>query len=109
MHLVDMEDMASANNRFALDIYRELAGEGENVFFSPWSLSSALTMTYEGARGRTAEEMGSVLHLSGNDSIRRDLFSALDRRINANDSGYMLATANVLLGGQRLFIARRIC
>jgi serine protease inhibitor len=48
MDLTNMGETASANNRFALDIYRELAGEGENVFFSPWSLSSALAMTYEG-------------------------------------------------------------
>jgi serpin B len=40
--------------------------------------------------------MASVLHLSENDSIRRESFSALDRRINANDSGYTLSTANAL-------------
>lgn len=96
MDLMNIRETASANNCFALDIYRELAGEGENVFFSPWSLSSALTMTYEGARGNTAEEMASLLHLSGNDSIRRESFSALDRKINSNDSGYRLSTANAL-------------
>jgi len=64
-NLTGIERTARANNRFALDLYRELAGEGDNVFFSPWSLSSALAMTYEGARGNTSEEMRSVLYYIG--------------------------------------------
>jgi len=95
-NLTGIERTALANNRFALDLYRELARKGNNVFFSPWSLSSALAMTYEGARGSTSEEMRSVFYFSDNDSLRRESFSALDRRINANDSGYTLSTANAL-------------
>ena len=68
----------------------------ENLFFSPWSLNMALAMTYEGARGKTADEMRSVLHLSGNESTRRQAFSSLDQRLNANESGYILSTANAL-------------
>lgn len=54
----------NASNQFALDLYSELRKreEGENVFFSPYSISTALAMTYEGARGKTAEEMQSVFH-----------------------------------------------
>jgi len=95
-NLTGIERTALANNRFALDLYRELAGEGNNVFFSPWSLSSALAMTYEGARGNTSDEMRSVLYFSENDSLRRESFSALDRKINANYSRYTLSTANAL-------------
>jgi len=95
-NLTGIELTALANNRFALNLYRELAGEGNNVFFSPWSLNSALAMTYEGARGNTSDEMRSVLYFSENDSFRRESFSTLDRRINANDSGYTLSTANAL-------------
>ncbi len=94
--MTDAKMIAIANNRFALDMYRDVAGRDENVFFSPWSLNSALAMTYEGARGKTADEMRSVLYFSGNDSLRRQSFSSLDRRINANDSGYVLSTANAL-------------
>ncbi len=90
------EQMAWESNLFALDMYRDLAASEGNLFFSPWSLSSALSMTYEGARGQTAEEMHTVLHLSGNESERRQSFSLLDQRINANDSGYILSTANAL-------------
>ena len=96
MPLTDIGQTAVANNRFALDMYAQLASKDENLFFSPWSLNSALAMTSEGARGRTADEMHSVLHFSGNDSARRQAFSALDLRINANNSGYILSTANAL-------------
>lgn len=52
-----------ANSDFAFDLYRRLAKEndGGNLFFSPYSISGALAMTAEGARGQTAKEMGEVL------------------------------------------------
>ena len=52
-----------ANTNFACDLYQQLAGEneGKNIFFSPYSVSSALAMTAEGARGETALQMGKVL------------------------------------------------
>ena len=52
-----------ANSDFAVDLYRQLAKEnrGKNLFFSPYSMSSALAMTAEGARGETAAQMGKVL------------------------------------------------
>ncbi len=52
-----------ANSDFAWDLYAQLAkaNAGKNLFFSPYSISSALAMTAEGARGATALEMGNVL------------------------------------------------
>jgi len=58
---------ASAINAFAIDIYKVLASEGGNVFFSPYSISAALTMTFAGARGETADEMANVLRFAGNE------------------------------------------
>ena len=54
-----------ANSAFAWDLYQVLAGTSDdtNVFYSPFSVSSALALAAEGARGETAEEFGSVLHL----------------------------------------------
>jgi len=56
---------ASAINGFACDLYHQLAktNDGENLFFSPYSISSALMMTAEGASNETALEMGHVLKL----------------------------------------------
>jgi serine protease inhibitor len=50
-------------NAFACSLYRELAGQQENLFFSPFSVSTALAMTAEGARGETARQMGEALGL----------------------------------------------
>ncbi len=60
-----------ANSQFAFGLYRQLAAEnaGENMFFSPYSVSNALLMAAEGARGQTAAEMGEVLGLP--DGLRR--------------------------------------
>ena len=56
-------DIATANNRFAFDLYFQLdKSEHRNLFYSPYGISAALAMTYEGAKGRTADEMKSVFH-----------------------------------------------
>lgn len=57
--------MADASNAFAFDLYAKLAAdkrqEGKNLFFSPYSITTALDMVTEGARAETAEQMGAVL------------------------------------------------
>ena len=57
------DDAAAAGNRFACDLYHELRDTDGNLFFSPSSISTALAMTYAGARGVTASEMAATLHL----------------------------------------------
>lgn len=61
-----------ANSRFAFDLYARLAEEhkNQNLFFSPYSLSNCLLMAAEGARNKTAAEMGTVLGLP--DALRRE-------------------------------------
>ena len=53
----------AANREFAIELYQQLAQErpGENLFFSPFSISSALLIASEGASGETAEQMNKVL------------------------------------------------
>ncbi|UCE02325.1 MAG: serpin family protein [Candidatus Latescibacterota bacterium] len=60
---IDVQPLTETNNGFAVDLYRQLAREheGENIFFSPYSMLSALMMTAEGARNETAAEMGKTL------------------------------------------------
>ncbi|MBU4341863.1 MAG: serpin family protein, partial [Candidatus Altiarchaeota archaeon] len=89
-------DIVDANNEFALDLYRELMDSGGNMFYSPWSILSALAMTYEGARGQTAEEMREVLHLPEDDEARRNSFRDVQEGINKEDKSYELLTANAL-------------
>ncbi|XP_007523946.2 plasminogen activator inhibitor 2 [Erinaceus europaeus] len=61
-----MDDLYVANTIFALNIFKHLANSssGQNLFFSPWSLSSTMAMVYLGARGNTAEQMAKVLQFN---------------------------------------------
>ena len=62
-----VDRLVEAGNAFAFDLYGALAepadAGGENLFFSPYSVSTALAMTQAGARGATAEEMTRALRL----------------------------------------------
>jgi len=88
--------VVAGNNQFATDLYSQLKGKDGNVFFSPFSISTALAMTYEGARGQTADEMASVLHLPTNDSARREGYATLLSGINKGNKSYELKTSNEL-------------
>ena len=59
----DFETLVDGNNKFALELYRQLSdGDDGNLFFSPYSLSVALAMTYAGAEGATREQMAETLN-----------------------------------------------
>ena len=58
----DTKLVAEGNNQFALQLYQKLQDDKSNLFFSPYSISTALAMTYAGARGGTQEQMAQVLH-----------------------------------------------
>lgn len=53
--------VAQGNNDFAIRLYRRLQGNEGNLFFSPYSISTALAMAYAGARGRPQEQMAEAL------------------------------------------------
>ena len=54
---VTMSSVVDGNSQFALDLYGKLRSQPGNLFFSPNSISTALAMTYAGARGETAQQM----------------------------------------------------
>lgn len=95
-----IDNTVDANNQFAIDLYNRYKDNpqqtGKNIFFSPYSISSALAMTYEGANGKTAEEMQKVFYFLENDSERRANFAAVYNEINKANKTYQLNTANAL-------------
>ncbi len=91
-----VQEVVNANNQFALELYSELnKNNQENIFYSPYSISAALAMTYEGAKGKTADEMKSVFHFPEN-SILRSNFASIYNEINKGDKSYQLKTGNAL-------------
>jgi len=96
--IIDIEDLSSVvlgNNKFALDLYSLYKSESGNVFFSPYSISSALAMTYEGAKGQTASEIQSVFYFPEEDEMRNG-YANLFKEINKKDKKYKFNTANAL-------------
>lgn len=90
------EEVVNGSNQFALELYSRIDDEESNIFFSPWSISVALAMTYEGARGCTADEMESIFHFPSNYTLRRDSFEGMIDHINKKNEGYELNTANAI-------------
>ncbi len=91
-----IKEIVNVNNQFALDLYSELSKTEEgNIFYSPYSLFSALAMTYEGANAQTAEEIKSVLHFPDYNVLRPN-FAALYNTINTHEGSFELSTANAL-------------
>ena len=79
----DMRDVVAGNTGFAVDLYGKLrTGEG-NVFFSPYSISTALAMTYGGARGETAKQMAQTLRFSLPADDLHPAFAAMDAGLNS--------------------------
>ena len=60
----DMTALASANTDFGVALYRQVAKPGENLFFSPFSITQAFSMVYAGARGNTEQQMRQALHFT---------------------------------------------
>src|SRR5262249_42505666 len=57
----DSVALVKGDNTFACDLYHKLSEKDGNLFFSPYSISNALAMTYAGARGQTAIDMAKTL------------------------------------------------
>ena len=92
-----INSVVNANNQFALEFYSNIKNkENGNIFFSPYSISTALAMTYEGANGQTADEIQSVFHFPEDSSVRRPAFAAVYNLLNKSSSKYKLNTANAL-------------
>jgi serpin B len=94
------KEAVAGNTDFAFDLYGKLKDSNpkENLFFSPYSISTALAMTYAGARGNTEKQMATTLHFTLPSQNLYPAFGALQKKlIQENKSrGYRLLLANAL-------------
>ncbi len=94
--LQGVQTVVDANNQFAFELYSKLNENNQgNAFYSPYSISAALAMTYEGAKGQTAEEMKSVFHFPESNILRPN-FASIYNDINIGNDAYELKTGNAL-------------
>ena len=102
----DMAQAVAGNSAFAFDLYQNLRlAESGNLFFSPYSISSALAMTFAGARGDTATQMAHALHYTLPQATLHPAFNALDLALNAaaggaDQPGFTLRAVNSLWAQQ---------
>jgi serpin B len=88
------------NTEFAFDLYARLKNKPGNLFFSPYSISTALSLVYAGADGNTKEQMAATLHFEGSipDNRFHKLFGQLATTFNqqGQKGDYELSIANAL-------------
>ncbi len=77
---VDYREMTViGNTRFALDLYVQLSRKEGNLFFSPYSISTALAMSWSGARNNTEKEMADTLHFPMGQAKVHQTFAGLEK------------------------------
>jgi len=79
--------LVEGNSAFAFELYQALKGEGGNLFYSPYSISLALAMTYAGARGDTAEQMADALRFMLEQEMLHPAFNWLDAELASRGEG----------------------
>jgi len=100
------EELVAGSSAFAFDLYRTLATEDGNLFYSPYSISLALAMTYAGARGETEQEMADTLHFTLPQDRLHPAFNGLDLELasrgqgtqGTDEEGFRLNIANAIWG-----------
>ncbi|KAE8597733.1 hypothetical protein XENTR_v10016581 [Xenopus tropicalis] len=94
-----MDSLSAANGTFAINFLKKIneSNKTGNIFVSPLSISSALSMVLLGAKGNTATQMSQVLKLDKVDDAHCN-FQSLISEINKSGTNYLLRTANRLYG-----------
>ena len=106
----DLADLAAGNSAFAFDLYQALTKGGEgNLFYSPYSISLALAMTYAGARGETERQMAETMQFFLPADRLHPAFNGLDQALatrgqgaagKEEGKGFKLHIANAIWGQQ---------
>lgn len=107
----DVQAQAADNTTFAFNLYAQLKATPGNLFFSPYSISSALAMTWAGAQSDTETAMADALHFSLPGARLHPAFNALDTALasradeggsGTDDGPFRLTVANALWTQQDL-------
>ena len=105
----ELTDLVRGNNDFAFNLYQKLReGESGNLFYSPYSISLALAMTYAGAKSETERQMSNALHFILSQDKLHPAFNALDLQLASrgegssgqDGKGFRLNIANAIWGQQ---------
>lgn len=98
--------LTAGNSAFALDLYQHVRSKPGNLFYSPYSISTALAMTWAGAKGETETAMAETLHFTLPQADLHPAFNWLDLELEsrgqgasgADGKGFRLNVVNALWG-----------
>ena len=94
-----IKQVANANNQFAIDLYQQINKQAKqaenNIFFSPYSLSTAMAMLYAAAEGETKHQIQKTFHYP-TPAILNPNSAALYNQFNKPNPNYDLSTVNDL-------------
>ncbi len=101
----ELTTLVSGNSALAFDLYQAFREE-DNLFYSPYSISLALVMTYAGAHGETAQQMADTLHFVLSPGYLHPAFNSLDIELSqrgegaegTDDEGFRLNIVNAIWG-----------
>jgi serpin B len=104
--VADIKAVTDANNTFGWALFNKVKDENTNLFFSPYSISTALAMVWVGAQGETKTEMAKALNFTldsmrfhaAMNSIDLDLSQRGQRSAGREGQGFSLKIANTLWG-----------
>ncbi len=102
----EMASLVDGNSAFAFNLYQALKDTDGNLFYSPYSISEALAMTYGGARGDTEKQMAGALHFSLMQNQLHPAFNSLDQELakrgqgakGKDEKGFRLHVVNAIWG-----------
>ncbi len=83
----ELAHLTSGNSVFAFELYKTLAVEDGNLFFSPYSISLAIAMGYAGARGETERQMADTLRFLLPQDRLHPAFNNLDLQLASRQGG----------------------
>jgi serine protease inhibitor len=91
----DFETMSNID--FSLELFSQLANEGENLFISPYSIFSAILIAYAGSEGETKKEIERALHLNNMDTeMIKEKYLELKNKIERDSEPLEINIANAV-------------
>ena len=101
---MSLDMLTQGHTEFAFDLYKKLSAnpdkDGENIFISPLSISTAFGLAYAGAKGETAKEMASVLHYTLPEAQLHPAMGTLINSVENETEDQLFQMANALFVNQ---------
>ena len=92
---MEEEQIIKGNNKFSIDLFQTMKSPEENLFFSPLSIYTLLSIVFAGARGLTETQIKAILYIKLDQNRFHSNYKKL-LRVFQHDMGSELSMANLL-------------